>query len=176
MSGQAEILRRQQDAMPEELSRHSEAELTKLMRGACTPVGTYYDQAQLAFSREFVPDTAVELLEEWEQACQPYELADRPTAAADRQAALTAKFRDKGDMRREGYRLFAVGLGYTDAVVSDYDLALCTDECTVELFGPQWLFAFKVTASSLGAQKDTVLRSLLSRRVRTGCFVHCVFV
>src|SRR5688572_28057993 len=141
MSGQDEALRRLQDALPQELSRHPEALLTKFLRGLCKPLGTYIDTATLALSREFIPDKAVDMLDEWEAMCEPYDVADRPTADVDRQAALRAKFRDRGDFRREGYRLFAVGLGYTDAVVNDYDLALCTDACNVEHFGPQWLFA-----------------------------------
>jgi uncharacterized protein YmfQ (DUF2313 family) len=176
MSGQDEILRRLQDSMPQELSRHPNALITKLLRGLAKPIGSFLDDATLALGRECIPDKAVELLDAWEDMCKPYDDGSTPSAVVDRQDALRAKFRDRGDARREGFRLFAVGLGYADAVVTDYDLALCTGDCTQAVFGPAWLFAFKITATSLGAQRDAVLQAMVSRRVQSGCFVHCIFV
>jgi uncharacterized protein YmfQ (DUF2313 family) len=175
MSAHDDILERIQDAMPAAFSRHPDANITKFLKGASHALGSYHEQSQVAFAREFIPNKSVDMIEEWEVIAAPYEVANRPDTLSERQDALHAKFNDAGDVKNEGYRLFAVDFGYTDAAITNYHVALCTDECTVELYGPKWLFAIRFDAASISTERDAVMCSLLEGRTRHGCYVHCNF-
>jgi uncharacterized protein YmfQ (DUF2313 family) len=169
MSTQQEFLERLQEAMPpgQAWTRHPDAELTKLLRGAAAPLADAHNYAVDVSVNETCPGTTTHLIGEWEAAAQPYaEGEDPPALLADRRAAVCAKLVQKGDSSLDGLELIRDSMGYTATFSFITDVMRVGFRCSDRCYKHPWLSSIMVTGTSQGAEKDSIFMAAIRASIQ----------
>lgn len=98
------------------------------------------------------PQTAVELLPEWEATLGlPDSCGGAPDSISERQARLVVKLQEPGGMSKGYFLNLAVVLGYADTTITEFSPTNCAMTCEVPLMDEPFRFIWKVNLPHEGS-------------------------